>query len=438
MQNENAGKTKMIAKKFFFLAAAFIATSCGTVRKADQPYRAQVIHFLPSSVVSAGRWNVSEQLLSTLEDPDLLRGKYFEILSGRKLTIDSTVGSIVSGKISGITPRNPIRYSMDKGVMVPRDTTTLLMFSSFHAFEQVFEKLEAAVGITPDAFKQNLGNRVQIFFEPTIDAQDNASETRVSIKTNAAFNADADNFILFRRSFLEDIPLAANTKVLAHEFGHALFKTSFYNRKNDKCVRLDDEKTAERAKNKFFAGRLETEYAISGFNEGYSDFNSYIMTGDTNPLEGSLSVGNINSRALNGKPFYFYQLSSEALCDGRFYCIGTLFARALYKVASKFQTQSDEQFAFSRRIFSALGTTLNFMKEEPSAGIYPEPSDDVTKCARRDSFSLTYDSKVTSAFLAAFLKGLPSGDEKLELCDAFAELFGTAGFTKEARTVCES
>ncbi len=407
-------------------------------KKPTAPYKAQVIHFQPSDNSNTGRWTIGEQLLQTLEDPDTLKGNLFEIVAGRKLTIDFTVGSIVSGRISGTEDVNPIRYSLKNGVIVPRDTTTLLMFSSFHAFERVFDRLEPVTGLANDALKKVIGGRYQILFEPTIDAQTTGVETRVSLKTNAAFNSESDNFILFRRSQLEDIPIAANMKVIAHEFGHALFKNSFFEQKNDTCPFNDSAGASERQKNKFFQGRLSTEYSITGLNEGFADFVSYMMTGDVNPLEGSISFKNVESRSLVGQPFYFYQLVSDASCDGKFYCIGTLFARALYKVASQYPKNSTEQLAFSRRVFSALGSTVKNLKQEPALSLLPEPTRDISECKRSSTVSLTYDGKVAGAVLAAFLAGWPAGPEKAALCVSLAELFGTSGFPKEARSVCES
>jgi len=438
MKNKRQYQGYAIFCQIVFLLSLGLAGCQDTDKRPSAPYKAQVIHFQPSDNSNAGRWTIGEQLLQTLEDPDTLKGNLFEILAGRKLTIDFTVGSIVSGRISGTEDANPIRYSLKNGVIVPRDTTTLLMFSSFYAFERVFDRLEPVTGIANDALKKVIGGRYQILFEPTIDSQTSGAETRVSIKTNAAFNSESDNFILFRRSQLEDVPIAANIKVIAHEFGHALFKNSFFEQKNDTCPFNDRAGATERQKNKFFVGRLNTEYSITGLNEGFADFVSFMMTGDTNPLEGSISFKNTESRSLVGQPFYFYQLVSDASCDGKFYCIGTIFARALYKVASQYPKNSTEQLAFSRRVFSAMGTTVKYLKQEPALSLFPEPTKDISECERSSTLSLAYDGKVAGAVLAAFLTGWPAGGEKSALCASFAELFGTSGFPMEARSVCES
>lgn len=438
MRKNQKIRLKFCPTAFINFTTCMFLSACSKTGHPPFPYKAQVIHYIPPAGSLSGRWNISEQTLPTMEDPDSARGKFFEILTGRNLEIDSTVGSIVSGKISGGVSKNSLRYTLKNGVMVPRDTTTLMIFSSFHAFEQVFENIEPATGLNPEVLKQTLGGRYQIFFEPTIEVMDGQSETRISPKTNAAFNPDGNNFILFRRSSVEDVPLAANTKVIAHEFGHALFKNSFFRQKNESCTKADAAQAENRKNDKFFEGRMGLEFAMSGFNEGYSDFVSYIMTGDVNALEGGVTADEIAARSLEGKPFFFYQLAGDTACSGTFYCVGTLFARALYKAASVHPRQSAGQLAFSRKVFNALGTAESFLRQEPSLSLWPDTTAEMAQCERRNSFLLSHDGKVSSAFLAAFVRGFPADADKTALCSALVELFGTAGFANDARSACES
>ena len=406
----------------------------------EKPYRAEVLYFAPASdpTTSSGEWRIGEKTLQTLEDPNALKGIFFEILTGRTLMLDPLKRSLTSREISASTNASPLRYSLKNNVMIARDTNSLLLLSSFYSFEQVFEKIEPATGLQPSTFIQLIGGRYQVLFEPTVEGQYSGLGARYSLKMNAAFNANADNFIIFRRSNLENIPLAANLKVISHEFGHALFKRAFFAQKAENCASNNETEIAKNLSDKFFEGRFSIEYAISGFNEGYADFNSYVMTGSANPLEGSFTFGQLESRSLTGEPFYFSQLSSDQPCAGRFYCIGTLFARSLYRASIKYKENSDDLMAFSRRVYAAIESTPKFLREEPSASLLPVPNRDIASCRARNVISITYDGAISAAFLSAFLKGLPAGDEKVELCKYFNEFFGNDGFPKEARRVCDS
>ncbi|MEY3902386.1 MAG: hypothetical protein RL189_1692 [Pseudomonadota bacterium] len=426
--------------KLIILSMYLMFAGCShSSSRAGAPFKAEILYFTPSSGSDSGQWTVGERVLKTLENPDTLVGNNFEILSGRALTIDSTVGSLITGRVSGSEKKNPIRYTVKNGTIIPRDSTTLLMFSGFYAFEQVFEQVEAATGDKVTDLKDNVGGRYQVLFEPTLDVEDSGVEARVSLKLNAAFNPQSDNFILFRRSALEQIPLAANFKVISHEFGHALFKRSFFNQKQETCAKTDEAGVEQRKKDKFFDGRLSVEYALSGFNEGYSDFVSYVMTGEPNALSGSFGNAEdriVKSRSLSGDKFTFAQLNGNQICPAGFYCIGTLFARALYKASQIHAKQSEGLRTFSRQVYAALKSTLSFLGQSPSLDVLPLPSKEAASCQMRRDISLSYDGAVSSAFLSAFLRGLPSSEEKTILCIELSELFGTTGFVEEVRGVC--
>lgn len=428
-----------VFKNFLFSTLLVLAGCSNPSFRAGAPYKAEILYFSPSTSTESGQWTVGERVLKTLENPDTLRGSDFEILSGRTLSIDSSVGSLITGRITGSENRNAIRYDVKNGTIVARDTTTLLMFSGFHAFEQVFEQVEATTGEKLSDLKGTVGGRYQVLFEPTLEVNEPGVEARLSLKMNAAFNSQSDNFILFRRSAFEQIPLAANLKVISHEFGHALFKRSFFNQKQETCAKTDDAGVELRMKEKLFDGRWSVEHAISGFNEGYSDFVSYVMTGETNPLVGSFGNSEdqtVQSRSLTGKEFTFAQLDGNLICPASFYCIGTLFARSLYKASLIHNKQSEGLRTFSRQVYAALKEAQNFLRQSPSLDVLPLPAKEAASCQTRRETSLNYDGAVSSAFLSAFLRGLASGEEKTILCTRLSELFGTIGFAKEVRGVC--
>ncbi|NBO38848.1 hypothetical protein EBU99_09720 [bacterium] len=423
---------------FFFIVIFIAIAGCADLQTSpDRPYKAQVLHFEPQSTGNSSGWSVQERTLSTLEDLNSLKGRYFQILPGGTLQITSTVGSLITGTGSASSSSDALRYNIKNGVIVPRDTTTLLALSSFHAFEQTFSSLKETTGLEPEAFSEQVGGRYRIFFEPVISLSDSGETAQISLKLNAAFNPESDNFFLFKRSEIEQIPLAANFKVIAHEFGHAIFKRAFFKQKNEVCLNTNDETKISRQTDKFFPGRFAVEYAISGLNEGFADFMSAMMTGEADVLTGSFPGDGPTSRSLTSTRFTFADLSRDSLCSGKFYCIGTLFARALYKTAQLYGDDKSSLYAFSRRVYRAIDQTSENLAQSSARDILPIPSTEAIFCKRSESVRLAYDGLLTSAFLAAFLQGFSAGNEKSQLCAQLVSAFGSFGFTLEARGGCQ-
>lgn len=417
--------------------SAVLLTSCdGKQAKATRPYRAEILNFIPSSTTSGESWVVAEQELTTLENLDRLEGSFFSMTLGGLIKINSNIGSLIDASSNSSPVRANLRYTTKNGVIIPRDTTTLLALSSFFAFQQTFAALEEATGIDPNQLKKNIDGRYKIYFEPSLTERDENESAFLTPKLNAAFNPESNDFYLFRRSELESIPFSANIKVISHEFGHALFKNSF-NANSAEICRPSEEEINSRMADKFFSGRWSAEYAISGINEGFSDFYSYVVTSSTNVFTDSLPGFSSESRSLNGPAFVFSQLTNDIMCSGRFYCIGTLFARALFGVSQSYKNRTD-LMAFSRRVYSALEKSRAYLGVSPAKEILPIPGKEVASCIRRQKLSLSYDGAITSAFLAAFLQSFAPGEEKKILCENLKNLFGNYGFSAEAQIVCES
>jgi hypothetical protein len=402
-----------------------------------RPYRAEVLSLSSVDALGHESWTVEEKELTTLENPHSLEGSLFKLFLGGTIEINSNVGSLVEGKSRDNASKGLLRLTSRNGAIVGRDTTAFLALSAFYSFEQVMKKTKDATGFEPSELKNN-NEPFHIFLEPALIDGKTAKQAVIIPKLNAAFNPFSDEFYFFRRSELELRPFSANIKVIAHEFGHALFKKAFFKGQNDFCVPGTQQEFNQRLNDKYFAGRFSNEFAISGLNEGFADFNSYVMSSSPRVLSGAVLGANDESRALDGPEFTFSQIPSGSVCTGSFYCIGTLFARALYSIALPFSQGSDELMALSRRITAAITAVPNNLALSPASDILPVPSLSSAQCKRAQSISLNYDGAVTSAFLAAFLKAFPEGQEKTKLCSTFIQLFGDYGFIKEARGVCQS
>ncbi|MEN9529468.1 MAG: hypothetical protein RI932_1341 [Pseudomonadota bacterium] len=432
-------KRQNLIKTFFGFVLCLVSSSCGNeLSHPSKPYRAEVIDHVPKTMANSEGWTVATRELTTLEDIDSLQSPYFSVNLGGQIKISSNVGSLVSAQLDSDSSRAKLRYAINNGVIVPRDTSSLLALSSFYAFEKTLKALKLSTGLEPQTLKDKLNGAFNVYFEPAIVENQGTNRAVYTLKFNAAFNPENNQFYLFRRSEIETIPFSANIKVIAHEFGHSLFKTSFHENKSENCSSTDEAAVAARREDKFFPGRWNLEYAISGINEGFSDFHSYIVSGSTNVFaELAPQITNSN-RSLTGPKFTFSQLGSDSICSGRFYCIGTLFARALYNVAQQYSNNQTELMAFSRRVYAALEKSQEFMRKPPAADIIPYPTQDVMNCSRRDKPVLTYDGAITSSFLASFLQSFAAGEEKKLLCANLTELFGTVGFAPKVRLVCDA
>jgi hypothetical protein len=431
-------KREILCKVMRYVPATLLVVGCGQdIEQPMKPYRAQVIDHIPATNERSESFSIATRELSMLDDIESLRGPYFSVNLGSVIKINSNVGSLVSAQLDSTTGSSKMRYATKNGVIVPRDTSSLLALSSFYAFEKTLSTLKLSTGLDPQTLKEKINGSFNLYFEPSLVEGEDTGRSVYTLKFNAAFNPENNQFYLFRRSEIETIPFSANIKVISHEFGHALFKTSFHQNKTEICNSATTSEVKARRGDKFFPGRWNLEYAISGLNEGFADFHSYVVTSSKNVFsELSPAITN-SSRSLTGAAFTFAQLGNDRVCSGRFYCIGTLFARALYNVGRQYTNNQAELMAFSRRVYTALEKTQEFMRAAPAKDILPWPTQDVVSCLRRDKPVLSYDGAVTSGFLAAFLQSFATREERKMLCASLADLFGSEGFSESARVVCD-
>lgn len=423
---------------FVMTHAGFL--SCAPTRADfDKPYRADVIHFVAPTGTDNESWEIETKELQTLEDVEKVRGKYFEIITGGSVKIDSSTGSLTIAT-STKNEASLLRAKNRDGIIVAKDSLALNSLSAFHAFEELLLNLDAVIPLDADGLLAENGTPLKIFMQPTLIEKDGLSQTILTPKLNAAFNPQSNEFYLLKSSELEKIPLAANKKVIAHEFGHLLFKRAFDGGRSYLCDGSSESLNEARLNNKTFPERWSVEYSISGLNEGYADFVSFVFTKSEDALKDAfsdaISSTEKKSRSLSGQQFTFDQLGDDDTCSGRFYCIGTLFARSLYRIAKNYNDQEEERKEFSHRVHSGIAQVQGLLQKKPFVDILPLPSKEVAGCLRRSEANLPYDGKVTSAFLAAFLSTFPAGDEQSALCQAFKDLFGDTGFNAEARSVC--
>ena len=302
---------------------ALAAAGCYGDPVGGPPYRAEIIDLVEIDPgTGEPEFALATREFSFLDDLESLSPE-LRVYRGGTLRIREIAGSVVQDGSFSDPGAPDLRYTSDGGVAVARDYPTLAMLSAYYQYERVLADLERVTGFTLDELADRVG-QIQVFFEPAIEVEADTADQTVVQKFNAFYVPGNQQFGLAQRSELERVPLAVNRQVIAHEFGHALFEQTFQRNQREDC---DPDREAQNASDPLFAGRFSVEYAISGINEGYADFISFAYTGGTNPVA-ALPVPSVDERDMERTEFSFSQLvMSDDACRGRFYCIGTLFAR---------------------------------------------------------------------------------------------------------------
>jgi len=281
--------------------------------------------------------------------------------------------------------------------------------------------LEASIGVSADSIVAD--GRYDLLFEPSIVQEGDISAT-ITIKFNAFYLPGARQFGLARRSRFEEVPLAANRLVLAHEFGHALFEIGFG---NDGGVTCDPDAPNS---DPFFPGRFDLEFSTRGLNEGFADVMSFANAGALDVLSGSGFES--ADRALRGGLAFTYD--NQTGCDGQFYCIGTLFARSIFEgfiADGGDPTDSTSRGALGADVYAAISATQAAMRER---GDLPPARPSVTACDVVEDASPAIDGEILSSFLGAFVESLEPS-RRASLCPRLIDNFGTA-FPPSAQDAC--
>lgn len=379
--------------------------------------------------------------LETVTTFSRLESPAFRVREGGTLTSTMTGGGdvITSGRFEG--GRDPdLRYVVEGGVAVPRDDSTLVMFSAAYQFEHVLPGLVAASAPDVEARFIARGPMDIVFGPRTLDVVGGAQKSRTS-QTNAFFNPLGWQFGIERTSSLERVPVGVDGRIIAHELGHSVFQTVFFGEEDPPC---DSRQAAAQASDPWFPGRLSKEVAMSGLNEGFADWMSFAVTGGDNPIQVlDLPVyGDVDQntfRILTEDTFRWGQVFKEddgvpakVGCIG-FYCIGTMFARSLvatYLAQGHAIADESARHDFSRGVVAALRGTAARMQ---SIGL-PPPTSEVAHCKERDGVSAQLDPPVIGAFLQGFLSGL-APDQAAILCNELGNRFED-GFPAAFRVGC--
>lgn len=404
------------------MAVIMMAPACGYEPAVPTTVKAQVIAWQGFDQANESTsFVVKEETLSTLVDFNSLTGPHVRIYRGGELVAREVAGSVALDASLSAGHAPDLRYVVDRGVVVARDYSSLAMLSAYNAFEQSFNGIEQVLGFTVSDL--NSKAPIDVFFEPRIRIESDVSATVVQ-KFNAFFVPGAHQFGLARRSELEQTPLAADQMVLTHEIGHLIFERFFYDSKPSDCIE-DNRNLPPR-------DRIGLEYTVSGLNEGLADFVSFAVTGSTDVLAAQPRVKAARSLTKNAYDF----ASVNTKCENGFYCVGTVFARALYQAF--IQNGGEFAQASSRGPFAVavVKSLVGVLEALAARSDLPGFALEESRCDGRDDlFHAAHDAPILGAFLDT-LAGQAPAPLKGALCASFVANFGTAGFPENMRLTC--
>lgn len=428
-----------VLKQFSALASfVFLLSACSEPaarKKAGESFVADVLTIDTDSVESPGsvpKFRFGPQAFKILNDVNNLSGGGLSLLQGGDLEVLEMAGSIITNGLFTGGNRPLLEYRVNDGVVKPKTTKSLAMLSAMYQFDSLVASIELLTGKKLDDFSKEFGS-FRVLFQPSILIDDDGRQVRNYETSNAAYVAGARQFALYKTSDSEKVPLIFNPQIIAHEFGHAIFETSFYDNNYQTCDAKDFDKA------NLFKGRLELEYVIRGLNEGFADFVSFAWTGSSNVLESSIGKSNASAQRNFSEIGFDYDALSSAsnTCTGGFYCLGSVWARTLLDIYQGFNfdvRNASQRKQFLRELVGMLKATSEKLRADNGAAL-PPPDADIESCKPRQKKLGLIDDEILGSFLKAFVESSSASSRKL-YCEKIVLRFGAFGFANKFRGSC--
>lgn len=341
------------------LLALLASTAC---QGPSSPLKAEVLDFDPANE----SWRLATVQLDTVIDLNTLSGQNFSLYGDQLLSIDalnatgSSTPSSPEAMQADIVARkgSPVQLSYDlyddgQGgqVAVANDFESLSMLTVFNHFEKVWN-FAKSIG-RDDSLATS--KPTMIGFYATV-GQTIGIPIPVLTSDNAAFVGMSDSFVILRNQLLDGIPLALNSGVIAHEFGHRIFFQNVYagpafdNWYQTTIAGSNDDSLATR-----------TIVLLRALDEGSADTHAVTFLGRTDfisdSLQGATGATTRVQRDLEG---HFADVTTyedlkwnsitdpetgDDLCGGssddfssstwNIYCLGTVWARSLWDASGR-------------------------------------------------------------------------------------------------------
>jgi hypothetical protein len=399
--------------------AAALACACADPGLPDGAVRAEVVALDGiDPTTGAASYSVAARELPGLVDLRAMRGTSLQLIGAPTLEFPATVGDAATvdcPPVEVTAAPLALRWTLVDDVVVPRDYDTLVALSVYHELEQVLTDATELLGWPRGALLR--GEPLPVWLRPALAAGDQAQ----TLRSNAFYFGCLHGFGIAAPSRAEQQPIAVDRAVLSHEFGHLIWGQTF-EQGDGAC---DPDEAAANQADPLFPGRLATEAAVRGFNEGIADLTAFAMVGATDILgqafDGDTWVGD---RALvpSVPAYQAFTFDDREACDHSFYCIGTLLARALVQAFVDGGGDLGDRaarLAFARDVWAAVARVpAGIAALGPDA--LPPPTAAQARC---ESDGDAIDDDVVVAYLRALVAGLPPG-RRARACAALPLHFG--------------
>lgn len=168
--------------------------------------------------------------VETLEDISSLRGAAATPIGGAVLLLDpwrlGDVDSVAEFRARVVRdPGGPVeaQFVERDGVLWPVDFHSLALATAYRNFE-VARRYALARGMPPDGPL----DRIPFYYAPVFRWRLSPDEAPTPITDNAAFFGSLGAFLFLPFDEFQDIPLAMNCGVIAHEYAHAVFAATVF------------------------------------------------------------------------------------------------------------------------------------------------------------------------------------------------------------------
>ena len=327
-----------------------------------------------------------------LTDPLHMDGQIAAIRGGSIINADLTNTDVIHGNLDKIFLKKGsqvrIDYTVDNGVIHAENFDSLAMLTLYYNIEKIVDFWIEKYNFT---FKQI--PKFNIHYNPTIQKKDNGITLSLTDRLNAAYFGGIGSILSFKTSSLENLPFNMNPAILSHEFGHKIFDIVFAQEKFD----VDSAKS-EKA--------LEQ---LSGINEGWSDYAAWLFVQRVDLFTQSLDVKLFKDRIVPVSWTSSKLLDNPEICDGKYYCKGSILASALYELAN------DPVLSKEKVTFAVLDAFIAFR-------------DDWKAHRNDDSFDYYY--------LLNRIVGQLSGPQKTKACTVFQKWFDDETNKEGLNSVC--
>ena len=318
------------------LLICVILTACeqDTLQK---PYKAKIV------VTDESGYTFKEVEISSLTDISSVSGSYVELKGGAELDLQENLEEIVKSS----DPENiyadkgeklKINYIVENDIIVPKDFQSLAALTIYYNYETVFKFWEKYFELDVPTF-----GKLTIYNNPKLTINTGGVNATIETKVNAAFVPGTRDFWFFKKSKRAKIPLKMNLGVLAHEFSHAIFDDIF----------------AERRVESYSTTSFISEKRLNAINEGVADYYAYMVTGRVTDFAFSFpSIANERQMPVS---WTLSDISDPSrinlICQGDFYCFGSILASSLYEIASTLSTKyENSRVEVGKKLYEALSS----------------------------------------------------------------------------------